>query len=176
MRIRPGRPSDHPALAAIEVAAGQRFREVGLDSVADDAPPTSDELAEAAALLVAVDDEDRALGYAWVEIVDGHSHLEQLSVLPAHEGLGIGTSLLHAVEAFARGRGDDVVTLTTFRDVPFNAPFYARRGYEVLHEPAWGDELRELVADEARHGLDPSTRVVMIRDVTDPGPDHRGDQ
>ena len=69
-----------------------------------------------------------------VELVDGHAHLEQISVLPEHGGQGIGTQLLDAVAGWATGQGHAEVTLTTFRDVPFNAPLYAKRGYEVVPE------------------------------------------
>ncbi|MEQ1786450.1 MAG: GNAT family N-acetyltransferase, partial [Acidimicrobiales bacterium] len=97
--------------------------------------------------------------------VDGHAHLEQLSVRPESGGRGIGTALIEAVVAWARQRGDAEVTLTTFRDVPFNAPFYAARGFAVVEEDDWTDGLRALVAREAAHGLDVSARVVMRRVV-----------
>ena len=78
-----------------------------------------------------------------VELVDGHAHLEQISVLPEHGGQGVGTQLLDAVAGWAKGQGHAEVTLTTFRDVPFNAPLYAKRGYEIVPEAEWTDDLRE---------------------------------
>lgn len=149
-------------LPALEVAAGALFRDVGLDAIADDDPPTVEELAGAVAVLVAEVD-GAVVGYACVELVDGHAHLEQLSVDPAVGGRGVGTALLDAVAAWAAARGDAEVTLTTFRDVPFNAPLYARRGYEVVEPTDWTPGLRALVEEEAAHGLDPATRVVMRR-------------
>ena len=55
------------------------------------------------------------------------------------------------------------VTLTTFRGVPWNMPFYARLGFEELPRAEWPPPLRAIVADEAARGLDPERRVVMIR-------------
>jgi GNAT superfamily N-acetyltransferase len=110
--------------------------------------------------------DDDLLGYAMVELVDDHAHLEPLSVLPEHGRKGIGTQLLDAVAEWARNQGHGEVTLTTFRDLPFNAPLYARRGYEVVPEDEWTDALRELVAHEATLGLDPSARVVMRRPLS----------
>ena len=162
MRIRPATPADYAALQQVEVAAGALFRAIGMDAIADDDPPSVDELAAAAAVFVA-DVDDTPVGYARVELVDGQAHLEQLSVLPEHGGRGIGTALLHAVCAWAHDRGDRAVTLTTFREVAFNAPLYAKRGFEEVPEPEWPAGIRTLVAEETAHGLDPAQRVVMRR-------------
>ena len=161
--IRAAIAEDWPLLQAIEVAAGERFREVGMDEIADADPPTVDDLRAAAAVLVAVDDDGAPIGYARLELVDGHAHLEQLSVVPGHGGRGVGTDLIDAAARWAMGRGDREITLTTFRDVPFNAPVYERRGFAVVPEAAWTDGLRALVAEESGHGLDPTARVVMRR-------------
>ena len=163
MRVRTGLAADWPVCQDIERRAGERFREVGLADIAEHDPPTDAELDEALAVLVAVDDLGEIVGYAWVEEVDGHAHLEQLSVPPEYGGLGVGTALLDAVAAWAREHRDAEITLTTYRDVPFNAPVYAKRGFEVVPEAEWTPGLRALVAEEATHGLDPSQRVVMRR-------------
>jgi GNAT superfamily N-acetyltransferase len=165
VRIRPATPADFDDLARIEVAAGRLFREIGMDAIADGDPPSADELAAATALLVAEID-DTPVGYAWIDLVDDHAHLEQLSVLPEHGRNGIGTALLDAVCEWARDRGDSAVTLTTFRDVVFNAPLYAKRGFAAVPEHAWTAGIRAVVTEEAAHGLDPSQRVVMRRLVT----------
>jgi GNAT superfamily N-acetyltransferase len=163
MHVRPARPDDTARLQAIEVAAGALFLGTDFPEVARDEPPAAARLAAAAAVLVAVDGDDTPLGYAQVELVGGGAHLEQLSVDPAFGRHGIGASLLDAVWAWAGTNGHDSVTLTTFRDVPFNRPYYERRGFAVVPEAAWSPALRALVADEATHGLDPESRVVMLR-------------
>jgi GNAT superfamily N-acetyltransferase len=167
MGIRAARPADYRQLPDIERQAGERFRQVGLDDIADHDPFDADELAAAVMVFVATADDDpqEVVGYAMVELVDDHAHLEQLSVLPDHGGQGIGTQLLDAVADWARSQGHPEVTLTTFREVAFNAPLYAKRGYVVLPEDEWTDALRARVAHEATLGLDPSRRVVMRRDL-----------
>lgn len=161
--IRAARPTDYRKLSDIERRAGELFRDAGLPEIADHEPYDADELASAVTLFVATNDEDEPIGYAMVELVDQHAHLGQMSVLPEHGRQGIGTQLLDAVAGWAKGRGHAEVTLTTFRDVPFNAPLYEKRGYEVVPETEWTDALRDLVAREAKLGLDPSARVVMRR-------------
>lgn len=142
------------------------FREIGIPQIADDDPPSVDHLASGAALYVATDDADEPVGYALVELVDGHAHLEQLSVVPEAGGQGIGTALIDAVVEWAAAHGDAEVTLTTFRDVPFNAPLYAKRGFVEVDEADWTDGLRDLVAKEEADGLDITTRVVMRRPIS----------
>ena len=109
MEVRSATAADLAALPAVEVAAGALFRAIGMDAIADDAPPTAEQLAAATAVWVAVDHEE-VLGYAWAELVDGHAHLEQLSVLPSHGGQGIGTALVDAVVGELRALGAKVET------------------------------------------------------------------
>jgi GNAT superfamily N-acetyltransferase len=166
MCIRPARRDDLERLQQIEVRAGSLFVEVGLPEIAAHPPPTIDELQAAAELLVAIVPEgapDAPVGYAWIEIVDGHTHLEQLSVLPELGGQGIGTRLLDAVADWARDRGDTEITLTTFRDVPFNEPLYLRRGFEAIPDDERPAGLIALMGEEAAHGLDSLRRVAMRR-------------
>jgi hypothetical protein len=53
------------------------------------------------------------------------------------------------------------VTLTTYRDIPWNAPFYRRLGFEELTAAELTPDLREIVLAEAKKGLEPTRRVVM---------------
>ena len=165
MRIRLATPADFETLQEIERRAGTLFIDVGLPEIAEHPAPTLDELHEAEALLVAVATGGQVVGYAWVERVDGETHLEQLSVLPEHGRQGVGTALLDAVVDWAHARGDRAVTLTTFRDVPFNGPLYAKRGFCEVPEAEWTEAERQLVADEAAMGLEPATRMLMRRSV-----------
>lgn len=54
--------------------------------------------------------------------------LDQVSTSPRFAERGIGRQLLTEVAAACRERGYSAITGTTFRDVVFNAPFYARLG------------------------------------------------
>jgi len=65
---------------------------------------------------------------------------------------------------WAASNGHASVTLSTFRDVPWNQPFYARLGFEIVPPAQFSPALRAIVEDETRRGLDPRRRVVMRRD------------
>lgn len=60
------------------------------------------------------------------DLGNGVLALDQVSVHPDHAGSGVGRRLLEATAAHARSLGYNSITGTTFKDVPFNAPFYTR--------------------------------------------------
>lgn len=162
--VRPTRAGDVARLQDIERRAGARFRAVGLPQVADHEPASVDELTAYASdgrSWVAVDDADTPIGYVLVDVVDGFAHIEQVSVLPEHQGGGVGRALVAQATAWAVTQHLAAVALTTFRDVPWNAPLYRRLGFRDLTEDELGPELQELRAEEAAHGLDPTQRVCM---------------
>lgn len=170
--VRPGRVTDAEHLRAIETAAGERFAEVGMPEIAADEPMSGDVLAgysRAGRCWVAAGEGDRPLGYAVVDVIDGCAHVEQISVHPRHQGQGLGRALLDAVEAWAAGRGLKGLTLTTFREVPWNRPLYEHLGFRVLTEVELTPGLRTVHDEEARHGIDPALRVCMYRPLTRAG-------
>lgn len=142
-------------LVAIEVAADGLFAEVGI--VFPPGTTMVEEVADPSAVLV---DGDPPRGFAMVSEVDGHLHLDQLAVHPDHMRQGIGGRLLRAVLDHAAALGTSV-TLTTFRDVAWNAPWYSSRGFEVLEPGEWGPELTKLVEHERELGIELAPRVVM---------------
>jgi GNAT superfamily N-acetyltransferase len=166
--IRPARPEDGEALRAIERLAGERFREVGLDAVADDEPDSVEDLASYALdgrSWVANENAGTPVGYVLVDVVDGAAHVEQVSVLPHRQGQGIGGALLERVRQWAIATDRNAVTLTTFADVPWNRPLYEHLGFRVMSDAEIGAELRIVREAEAAHGLDPGTRVCMRLDL-----------
>ncbi|HEU4676752.1 MAG TPA: GNAT family N-acetyltransferase, partial [Motilibacteraceae bacterium] len=132
----------------------------GLALPASAAVAAPEELAAAASLLVV---GDPPVGYARVELVDGTAHLEQLSVVADEVGHGLGSALLEAACAWAVRQGHEAMTLTTYRDVPWNGPFYARRGFVEIDAAGALAAVRE---HERELGLDElGPRVVMRRDL-----------
>ncbi|MEV3968531.1 GNAT family N-acetyltransferase [Streptomyces sp. NPDC050698] len=164
MRIRPATRADLPVLQDIERAAGAPFHDLGMPEIAGDEPPALDVLERyrrAGRCWVAVDDGDRPAGYLVADPVDGALHIEQVSVHPRAARRGVGRALLVHAAGHAREEGLTALTLTTFTDVPWNAPYYARLGFCPLAEAALTPGLREIRATEAAHGLDRWPRVCM---------------
>ncbi|WP_312880102.1 GNAT family N-acetyltransferase [Actinokineospora xionganensis] len=160
--IREAVEGDFERLREIEVLAGEVFRTVGMDFIADMPPPPVEVLAEfAGAGRCWVVVEDGVVGgYLLAEVVDGCAHIAQVSVDPWFRGRRLGAGLIDHLDPWARERGLAGLTLTTYRDLPWNGVYYAKIGFEVV-EPTPG--LAELVAHEAKLGLDPAIRVCMRR-------------
>ena len=112
-------------------------------------------------LWVAVSGLGAPVGFALVEILDGAAHLEEIDVHPSHGRRGIGSALVRAVCDWAGQSELPTVTLTTFRDIPWNAPFYARLGFRELAADRLSPTLMALVRDEEKRGLESERRVVM---------------
>lgn len=170
--IRAARVADVPALREIERAAGESFRAIGLDVVADDDPPPAAVLAAYVASGRAwvaqrsaggTGDGGPLLGYLIADLVDGCAHVEQVSVLPSQRGRRIGEGLVEHLAGWARDRGLPALTLTTYRDVPWNGPYWARLGFRELIAP--GPELRAIREHEAARGLDVWPRLAMRREL-----------
>ncbi|MER7245285.1 GNAT family N-acetyltransferase [Kribbella sp. NPDC000426] len=168
MNIRTASRDELPTLQALETAAGVLFRNIGMTDVADHPPPALEAFEESrrgGRLWVSVDDADRPTGFVMVELVDGAVHIEQLSVHPERQGRGIGRELIAYVDQWAAGQGILALTLSTFRSVPWNGPYYARLGFSELSGDALTPGLVRIRAAETAFGLDPAERVFMRREV-----------
>ncbi len=166
--VRAARREDGPALQEIERLAGELFRDVGLAVVADDELPALDELASYAKRgrsWVAVGNSGEPLGYVIVDDVDGNTHVEQVSVRPEHQGLGVGRALLDRVCSWASQSGRLGITLTTYAEVRWNRPLYEHLGFRVLREDEVGPELHARREAEKSRGLDVAPRVCMRLDL-----------
>lgn len=163
--IRAAAPADLAALADVEVRAGLSFRSIGLEAIADDPPPSADELlphVRARAAWVA-DVDGEIVGYAIASVVDGEGHIDQLSVVPEMQRQGIGQSLLQAALGWSERERHPSVTLTTFVDVPWNGPWYERQGFRFLRSDELGPELRAIRERERAAGLEIRPRAAMRR-------------
>jgi GNAT superfamily N-acetyltransferase len=163
-RIRAERPESVARLAEVEAAAAAMFDEADLPAELRDEGMPLAVLARAARegrLWTAETSDGTAVGFALATSVDDEAHLRQIDVHPDHGRRGLGRALVARVVDWARDQGLDAVTLTTFRHVAWNAPFYARLGFEELTAASAGPQLRALLDEEARDGLDPAKRVAM---------------
>ncbi len=161
--ITTARPRDIERLPAIERAAATLLRDHAPRSTLEWTTSESD-LREAQAdgrLWVALAD-DAPVGFALVEMLaDDLPHLEEIDVHPEHGRRGVGAALVRTVCEWLSRSGHAELTLTTFRAVPWNMPFYARLGFEEVPPGEVRPELAAAVREEAARGLDPRSRVTM---------------
>ena len=155
--IREARPDEFAELRTIEFAADRLFESVGIGPFTND--DAEDHLSRAALVLVV---GEPPMGFVCVELVDAHPHIWQLSVHPDHARQGLGRLLVQAAVAWAVSEGFDAITLTTYRDVPWNAPFYESLGFETMDELT--PELCAIRAHERAIGDDDfGPRIAMRR-------------
>ena len=163
--IKAARPQDLARLPAIELAAARLLAGHAPESVLEEttAWDVLQQAQRGGHLWVALLD-DAVVGFAHVEVIERKAaHLEEIDVHPAHGRRGLGTRLVLQVCDWAAASGHGSVTLTTFRDVPWNMPFYARLAFEIVPHAQLSRALLAVVEDETRRGLDPTRRVVMRR-------------
>ena len=162
--IRIASPEEFSALRQIEHDADKMFASVGIGPFNE---VHEDDHLDIAEVVLAYGTP--AVGFACVEVVDGLAHLWQLSVPPEHARRGIGSALLQAVCDWAADNRYPAVTLTTFRDVAWNGPFYARHGFRTLEDLSPGlGAIRtheQLIGDDSY-----GPRVAMRKDLDDPAP------
>lgn len=165
-QIRLARSGDLAYLPTIEQRASELFSGTVNDIVASlDCIPIDflRKHQEKGLVWVACTAQDQPVGFAVVTMVDSNSHLEELSVDPVHGQRGLGTRLVESVCEWAKTAGFHRITLSTFRDVSWNAPFYEKLGFTEFPDEMYGEEMRKLRNVEKEKGLDISARLIMMR-------------
>ncbi|MFK0163677.1 GNAT family N-acetyltransferase [Rhizobium sp. NPDC090279] len=161
--VRAARADELHLLAAIEIDAFWALHEAGAVACEPTSLPL-DVLKQSLAeqlLLVAVDDEDRPFGFLAGIGKDGSVHIAELDVVRRWQKRGVGRRLMEAGIEAARAQGAMGVTLTTDRQVAFNAPFYASLGFRILDDQERPAVLTQILEHEFAHGADPARRVAM---------------
>ncbi len=164
--IRPARRDELRTIQRIENEADLLFRRVAMPWVLP-MNPAGLRLLEWARqrgwLWVAADCVNRAIGFALLTTVGGEAYLYQLSVLPHAAGRGIGSALIDRACAAASTAGHGRLLLSTYDGVPWNAPFYARRGFRIVPLGVYTRAMRDLRDTEKRLGHPVWRRVLMRR-------------
>ena len=176
-QIRWGQLADISAIGEIEHAADRLFPAGRIPVAEEDVAPSlrhtrkptpppwgiallKQALAED--LLFVAQETNKIVGFAVCSIHRRFLHLHQVSVHPDRGRKGIGRALIQTVLAESEQRHLQGVTLTTFSDIPWNAPFYERLGFRVMNEKELSPELRTYLKQEQHLGL--VNRVAMIFD------------
>jgi len=167
--IRLARLDEVARLGMIERTACELFE--GTDVYADlngliYDPAELAELIEQGQVWVACFDDDVPIGFVIVLKMDDVLHVDELDVLSEFGNRGIGTALLEHACQWAVANGFSVATLSTFREVPWNAPFYQKHGFCIVEPGEFTPGMIKMRETEDRNGLRLETRVIMHRELS----------
>ena len=150
-------------LTAIEIDADQRYADSLHPEMAKGDHIPSEALARAVGrrqVIVAVED-DVILGWLLLTKSGDEICIGQISVRRSAGGKGIGTTLLRTIVESVRSAGHQSIVLNTQADVPWNQPWYERRGFVVVPPDEWSADMHVIAEEQSADGLDWNTRVHM---------------
>ncbi|WP_374470472.1 GNAT family N-acetyltransferase [Phenylobacterium sp.] len=161
IQIRFAREDDLPRLPVIEQSAAQAFRALEVpyfELISQLGPVDTWRPALEAGTLWVADDGDGPVGFLAATREGDRLHIDEFDVMQDQQGRGLGRRMMGAVIAWARREGVARLTLTTFSNIAWNAPFYTSFGFRPLGDDM-PEDLRAILAREAARGL--PDRVAM---------------
>lgn len=167
--LRKARPDELSSLIDIDDDAGELYAQAGIKFELDRNHPfvVAESVRWRAAIeqglaYVAVDAEDRPMGFMTQRFVDGEPYLDQIAVRRSHMRCGVGTALLVRAIEWSVARP---LWLTTYSHVPWNRPYYERHGFIAVPERACGAEIRAILQEQRAALPYPEQRMAMVRRI-----------
>lgn len=165
LSIRPATDCDAALLPEIERSSGEIFRQLpGLAWIADDKVQSEKQHRALIADGLAIVADVQGFGIAAFlngEVTPDAVHIWQIAVHRDQQSQGIGRKLIEAAQQFAADHGIHALTLTTFREVPWNEPYYQRLGFVTLDDEDLGPRLRAVLNAEGQAGIPLEQRCAM---------------
>jgi len=162
--IRPATRADINEMIEVEAQAGELFRTVGYDYCADGPNRDIEEheriIANGVTFVIETG-AGKLVGFAMFEPMDGAVHLTEIDVIPDYQRQGLARRLIDTGTGWARDRGVKEMTLTTYRDVSWNAPYYTKLGFEIFEPEPARSGLLKTIKQEADWGFAFAPRVAM---------------
>lgn len=165
LSIRKIEPSDIEQLIEIEKSAAQAFLTVPcLAWIADQAVLSQAdhlELIETGYSFVILDQRQQAFGFLYALKREEDFFIVEVDVRADVQKQGIGRQLLQHVFAFANKEDFKYITLTTFKDVIWNKPFYEKLGFEIIQNQGLPKYLQDTLDCEVVYGFKREDRCAM---------------
>jgi GNAT superfamily N-acetyltransferase len=167
-QVRLARADEIDELVSIDEDAGALFASTGIDfsALTPEHPYVRKErlqwiaAAQRGWVFIAVDDAPDAAGFLAMDLMDGESYIEQLSIRMRAMRRGLGSMFVHRALAWAAERGGGL-WLNTYAHVPWNRPYYERFGFEVVPETRCGPQMQACLVAQRAALPDPEQRIAM---------------
>jgi GNAT superfamily N-acetyltransferase len=169
--IRSARVEELTTLAQIERSAAALFLDTPYAFLANNDPLSLDfvqQRFQAGQVWVAVNKQDVVVGFAITREVDDTIYLQEMDVDPEHGRRGLGSALVETVCTWAQLQSYKAISLSTFRDLPWNAPFYAKLGFRMLDKSELSIVFQQIRQQEMADGLPIADRVIMYYELQTP--------
>lgn len=166
MTIRFATLADTSLLPDIERSSGEAFRDIAdLAWIADDDVTSAERhaaLVDRGTVWAATGPDGTLVGFLSAELQQNALHIWQMSVLSDQQRKGIGRALIGSAEGWADINQLTALTLTTFCNVAWNAPFYQSCGFKIIN-PERHPMLLATLEAERRAGLPFEQRCAMLK-------------
>jgi GNAT superfamily N-acetyltransferase len=154
IELRLATEHDLAALPAIERSAATAFQgRVPMDVLTSVSPAETWRPHCAAGTLWVACDQGAPIAFLAARRLGPRLHIDEMDVERAWQGKGLGRRLMDLAIAHATEHRLAGLSLTTFRSVPWNAPFYASCGFVEWPPAGAPDEIRAILRAEAARGL-----------------------
>lgn len=165
LRVRLAIKADLPRLPEIELSAVDAFQNTSIPpgplSTATPAEGWRDAL-EQGTLWVVDDQQGTPIGFLGGHRDGGELHILEFDVEAGHQGKGLGRLMLNHVIAWARAEGLSELTLTTFRNIAWNGPFYAKMGFAEIADADMPEHLAETLKAERARNLEARCAMRLV--------------
>ena len=131
------------------------------DLFSDFTPPDAWRGRQQAGTLWVAEADGAVVAFLGAHAEDERLHIDEFAVAQDQQGKGLGRRMLTTVVDWARANRFTALSLTTFRSVPFNAPFYAGFGFRDWPQDEAPASIRQRLLYEASAGLKDRCAMIM---------------
>ncbi|KAK3683067.1 hypothetical protein LTR37_020605 [Vermiconidia calcicola] len=167
--IRRASSADITRIGAISLSATKKFSSIpALADLGQDEeePATIQKWLSLGRIYLAGEEEGKPLGFLAACPMDDVLYIAEISTHGSSQGQGVGSALLDAVLQWAKNRAaqdstsTERVSLTTYADVPWNGPWYRKRGFKEVDAAGLGPRhVEKMTKDkQERHMVRPGYR------------------
>ena len=167
INIRIARTGDHKFFKKIEESTTTLFKEYGCDFSNIESPEEEFYLSIEGKheIYVAHTSDNKIVGFCAIKTIDSNAYIIEISLLPDYRKKGIGTKLIEHATFWAEINKYEYITLTTFRDLPFNGEFYKKLGFNEFTPDSKWPALKRIRENEKQSGLEILPRIAMRKSL-----------